>query len=87
MLTGAAAQVIYYNVGSTYGGMLPADWEGPTQPPSGAPCPFAEWDDSAWIAAQRRAAHLEFPCGLDHPRQLVFRLCFGSQLYPRHSER
>ena len=49
MLTGAAAQTIYYSLSSTYGGMLPADWEGATQPPSGAPCPFAEWDDSSWI--------------------------------------
>ncbi|MFZ2488390.1 MAG: proprotein convertase P-domain-containing protein [Anaerolineae bacterium] len=50
MLTGASAQVISYNVGATYGGMLPADWEGSTPPPAGAPIPFAEWDDSAWIA-------------------------------------
>lgn len=53
MLTGAAAQTIYFNgytYNSNYGGMLPADWEGTAQPPSGAPCPFAEWDDSTWIA-------------------------------------
>ncbi len=52
MLTGASAQTIYYNgntYNSNYGGMLPADWEGTTQPPSGAPCPFTEWDDSTWI--------------------------------------
>lgn len=33
MLTGAAAQIIYYNGNSynaNYGGMLPADLEGPT---------------------------------------------------------
>ena len=30
--------------------MLPADWDGTTPPPGGAPNPFAEWDDSAWIA-------------------------------------
>ena len=53
MLTGAAAQAVYfdgYSYNSAYGGLLPADWEGTTQPPSGAPIPFAAWDDSAWIA-------------------------------------
>ncbi len=53
MLTGAAAQTIYYNgysYNSNYGGMLPADWEGANPPPSGAPCPFTEWDDSTWIS-------------------------------------
>jgi subtilisin-like proprotein convertase family protein len=52
MLTGAAAQAVYfdgYAYNADYGGMLPADWEGSTPPPSGAPIPFAEWDDSAWI--------------------------------------
>ncbi len=52
MLTGAAASVQYFNgysYNSAYGGMLPADWEGATQPPSGAPSLFAEWDDSANI--------------------------------------
>jgi len=52
MLTGAAAQAIYFDgnaYNSNYGGMLPADWEGATPPPSGAPIPFSEWDDSAWI--------------------------------------
>ncbi len=53
MLTGAAAQAIYFDgyvYNSAYGGMLPADWEGTTPPPAGAPIPFVEWDDSAWIA-------------------------------------
>ena len=53
MLTGAAAQAIYfdgYAYNADYGGMLPGDWEGSTQPPAGAPNPFMEWDDSAWIA-------------------------------------
>ena len=53
MLTGAAAQAVYFNgysYNSAYGGMLPADWDGATQPPAGAPNPFAAWDDSAWIA-------------------------------------
>ena len=53
MLLGQSAQTIYYNgysYNSAYGGMLPADWEGSAQPPTGAPCPFMEWDDSTWIA-------------------------------------
>ncbi|HRI57271.1 MAG TPA: hypothetical protein PK170_09260, partial [Anaerolineae bacterium] len=53
MLTGAAAQAVYFNgysYNANYGGMLPADWEGPTPPPAGAPNPFVEWDDGAWIA-------------------------------------
>ena len=52
MLTGASASAQYFNgnsYNSAYGGMLPADWEGATAPPSGAPIPFVEWDDSAWI--------------------------------------
>ncbi|MFZ2360499.1 MAG: hypothetical protein WA040_14250 [Anaerolineae bacterium] len=53
MLTGAAAQAIYFDgfaYNPDFGGMLPADWDGSTQPPAGAPNPFTEWDDSAWIA-------------------------------------
>jgi len=52
MLTGAPAQTIYYDLyshNSNFGGAQPADWEGTTQPPIGAPCPFMEWDDSTWI--------------------------------------
>jgi hypothetical protein len=52
MLTGGAAQAIYFDgfaYNANYGGMLPADWEGTTPPPAGAPNPFAEWDDSNWI--------------------------------------
>ncbi len=53
MLTGAAAQAIYFDgfaFNADYGGMLPADWDGSTPPPAGAPIPFSEWDDSAWVA-------------------------------------
>ncbi|HNS50077.1 MAG TPA: hypothetical protein PKO09_02730 [Anaerolineae bacterium] len=52
MLLGQSAQTIYYDLythNANYGGMQPADWEGTSQPPTGAPCPFMEWDDSTWI--------------------------------------
>jgi hypothetical protein len=52
MLTGGAAQALYfdgYAYNADYGGMLPADWDGTTQPPAGAPIPFVAWADSAWI--------------------------------------
>ena len=53
MLLGQSAQMVYfslYTLNSNYGGQLPADWDGTTQPPSGAPGLFTEWDDSSWIA-------------------------------------
>lgn len=53
MLTGAPAQMIYfdlYPVDPNYGGQLPADMDGWTQPASGAPALIMEWDDSSWIA-------------------------------------
>ncbi len=45
MLAGSTAQMIYWNLGTSYGGQLPADWEGTTQPPDGAPGLILEWDD------------------------------------------
>ena len=51
MLTGATAQMVYfslYSVNSNYGGQLPADMDGATQPASGAPGLILEWDDSTW---------------------------------------
>ncbi len=81
MLTGASAQTIYYNLGSTYGGMLPADWEGPTQPPNGAPCPFAEWDDSAWIAPSDALRIWNFHVDWTTPANSYF----GSSLAPNYT--
>jgi hypothetical protein len=37
MLTGAAATQQCFNVGTTYGGLLPSDLDGTAQPPAGAP--------------------------------------------------
>lgn len=51
MLTGATAQMIYFNlytVNSNYGSLLPADMDGATQPASGAPNLMVSWDDSTW---------------------------------------
>ena len=56
MLAGnPAARMVYIDVGAVnlnYGGMLPADLDGPpfgNLPPSGTPGLFVEWDDSGWI--------------------------------------
>lgn len=49
MLSGQPARMVYfdlYGTDSNLGGMLPADWDGPT-PPAGAPNPFIERDDNS----------------------------------------
>jgi len=84
MLTGGAAQTIYYNLysyNSDYGGMLPADWEGTTQPPSGAPCPFMEWDDSTWIAPSDALRIWNFHVDWTTPANSYF----GSSLAPNYT--
>ena len=51
MLTGAAAQMVYYSlysVDSDHGGQLPADLDGQMLPPTGAPGLILEWYDSSW---------------------------------------
>lgn len=51
MLTGATAKMVYFNlypVDADYGGLLPADMDGATQPPSGAPGLIVGWNDSTW---------------------------------------
>ena len=51
MLAGQPARMLYFDVGAVtldYGGMLPADLDGPS-PPAGAPNIFVEWDDSSWL--------------------------------------
>jgi formylglycine-generating enzyme required for sulfatase activity len=53
MLTGATAQMIYFNLytlNANYGGQLPADMDGRTQPASGASGLIMQWDDSTWIS-------------------------------------
>jgi hypothetical protein len=84
MLTGGTAQVTYYNLysyNSAYGGMLPADWEGTTQPPSGAPCPFMEWDDSTWISPSDALRIWNFHVDWTTPANSYF----GSSLAPNYT--
>ncbi len=63
MLQGLPAQAVYFDlfpVNSNYGGMLPADADGATPPPAGAPGLFAEWDDSTWIGPNDAVRIWEF---------------------------
>jgi hypothetical protein len=53
MLTGQTARFVYfdlYSVNNGFGGMLPADLDGLTPPPAGAPGIFVEVDDSTWLS-------------------------------------
>ena len=73
MLTGAAAQMVYFNlytVNSNYGGQLAGRQGGTTQPASGAPGLILEWDDSTWgVGSSDCAEHLEVPRRLDERRR------------------
>jgi hypothetical protein len=52
MLVGSPATILYWNLGPTdWGGMLPADLDGPP-PPEGTPGYFVEVQDSAWDPGQ-----------------------------------
>lgn len=62
MLAGQPARQVYfdlYNVNQNFGGMLPADLDGPP-PPAGTPDYFAEVDDSTWIGSQDALRIWEF---------------------------
>ncbi len=51
MLQGLPARMVYfdlYGVSDLLGGMLPADWDGMSTPPNGAPNPFVMIDDDDW---------------------------------------
>jgi hypothetical protein len=55
MLAGQNASFQYFNLYSinpNFGGMLPADLDGPTPPPAGAPNYLMEVDDGTWIGPQ-----------------------------------
>ncbi|MGA7617197.1 MAG: PQQ-binding-like beta-propeller repeat protein [Thermoanaerobaculia bacterium] len=48
MLAGnPSASAIYFNLGTTYGGLLPADWDGTTPPPPGEPNFFVSFDNTS----------------------------------------
>ncbi len=51
MLAGRPARLVFfdlYEIDANFGGMLPADLDGPL-PPDGSPGYFLEWDDSIWL--------------------------------------
>jgi hypothetical protein len=52
MLSGdPSARMVLFDLYSTdpnLGGMLPADWDGATPPPAGAPNTYAQFDDNSW---------------------------------------
>ena len=52
MIAGQPAQMVYKDMfadaPALWGGMLPADADGPTLPPAGAPAPLIEVDDDQW---------------------------------------
>lgn len=77
MVDGLPAHMVYFdlaNVNIDYGGMLPADFDGQTPPPEGAPGYFAEWDDSAWIGPQDAVRLWEFQVDWQHPENAAFGL-------------
>jgi hypothetical protein len=87
MLTGAAAQAVYFNgysYNSAYGGLLPADWDGATPPPGGAANPFAAWDDSAWIAPSDALRIWNFHVDWATPANSYFGTA-GSPFVPTHT--
>lgn len=51
MLSGQAATMQYFHLGSNYSNFLPADLDGAALPPSGAPNPFVAFDD--WTSSPR----------------------------------
>jgi hypothetical protein len=63
-----------YSVDAGYGGMLPAQATGPTPPPAGAPCPFAEADDDAWGWPHDQISLWEFHADWANPANSTFGL-------------
>lgn len=54
MLQGLPARMVYFDlfgISDLLGGMLPADWDGMSEPPNGAPNPFVMIDDDTWDAS------------------------------------
>lgn len=75
MLIGDPASMLYidlYSVNPSYGGILPADLDGATPPPSGAPGIFAEWDDGGWIPPQDALRLWEFDVDWSNPLSSTF---------------
>ncbi len=63
-----------YAVNSNFGGMLPADLDGSTLPPAGAPNYFAEVDDSTWIGPNDAMRIWKFHVDWTNPNNTTFGL-------------
>jgi len=74
MLNGQPARMIYfdlYNVNSNLSGMLPADLDGPS-PSAGAPNPFCEIDDDAWLYSPDQIQCWNFHADWANPTSSTF---------------
>ncbi len=78
MLAGLPATFVYFDLASVnnnLGGMLPADLDGVTPPPSGTPGLFAEVDDATWVGPADAIRIWEFDVNWSNPTSSTF----GSQ--------
>jgi hypothetical protein len=76
MLSGLPAQLVYFDLASVnidFGGMLPADLDGPP-PPAGTPGLFAEVDDGSWIPPNDAMRIWEFHVDWANPTNSTFGL-------------
>lgn len=74
MLIGQPARMVYFDlegVDERFGGMLPADLDGPP-PPTGTPNYFVEVDDSTWIGPQDALRIWEFQVNWLNPNLSTF---------------
>ncbi len=75
MLQGLSARMVYFDIGAVtldYGGMLPADLDGPA-PPAGTPGYFIEWDDSTWLGDSADTLRIwEFVVDWSNPSNSTF---------------
>ncbi|WP_423224158.1 carboxypeptidase regulatory-like domain-containing protein [Candidatus Amarolinea aalborgensis] len=74
MLQGLPARLVHFDlagVNPNFGGILPADLDGPP-PPTGAPGYFAEVDDETWIAEQDALRLWEFHVDWATPANSTF---------------
>ncbi|MCW3817747.1 carboxypeptidase regulatory-like domain-containing protein [Micromonospora sp. DR5-3] len=78
MLTGQAARMVYFHLGTEFGGLLPSDAEGQAPPP-GAPNPFVMFDDDAsGISPTDRLLMWDFHVDWANPANSTF----GNNLAP-----
>jgi hypothetical protein len=74
MLAGAAASMVYFDMGpvdDTLGGMLPSDLDGPP-PPAGTPNYFVQFDDDAWGYSGDQLQIWEFKVNWTTPTSSTF---------------